>query len=199
MTWCHLREVLVPKETFYNLDEEKRQKITEVLIAEFSQKPFSDVNVKTIVERLGIARGSFYQYFADLEDSYFYILDQKTHDIHMLFLTSLEKNDGDVISSLNDYGYDIADIIFNEDSYMLYKNRFLYWDESLNKYWNNCHQDYKEVFKNTKNMVVNEEKVNFVRAIVHNLIQRNFREEWDKSTFVEKYKIHIDWIKEGIF
>ena len=48
-------------------------------------------------------------------------------------------------------------------------------------------------------MVVNEEKVNFVRAIVHNLIQRNFREEWDKVTFIEKYKIHIGWIKEGIF
>lgn len=189
----------MPKETFYNLDEEKRKNITEVLISEFSQKPFSDVNVKTIVERLGIARGSFYQYFEDLEDSYFYILDKKTHDIHKLFLTSLEKNDGDVISSLNDYGYDIADIIFKEDSYMLYKNRFLYWDESLNKSWNNCHQDYKEVFKNTKNMGVDEEKIIFVRAIVHNLIQRNFREEWDRETFLEKYKIHMGWVKEGIF
>lgn len=189
----------MPKETFYNLDEEKRKKITEVLISEFSQKPFSDVNIKTIVERLGIARGSFYQYFEDLEDSYFYILDQKTHDIHKLFLTSLEKYEGDVISSLNDYGYDIANIIFKEDSYMLYKNRFLYWDESLNKAWNNCHQDYKEVFKNTGDMGVDEEKVNFVRAVVHNLILRNFREEWDKETFIEKYKIHIGWVKEGIF
>ncbi|WP_049944401.1 TetR/AcrR family transcriptional regulator [Anaerococcus provencensis] len=55
------------KDTFYNLEEEKRAKITEVLISEFSQKPFADVSVKTIVERLGIARGSFYQYFEDLE------------------------------------------------------------------------------------------------------------------------------------
>lgn len=189
----------MPKETFYNLDQDKKSKITEVLISEFSQKPFSDVNIKTIVERLGIARGSFYQYFENLEDSYFYILDQKTHDIHKLFLTSLEKYNGDVISSLNDYGYDIADIIFKEDSYMLYKNRFLYWDESLNKAWNNCHQYYKEVFKNTKNMGVGEEKVNFVRAVVHSLIERNFREEWDKVTFIEKYEIHMDCIKEGIF
>jgi len=189
----------LPKETFYNLDQDKKLKITEVLISEFSEKPFEKVSVKAIVERLGIARGSFYQYFVDLEDAYFYILDQKTHDIHKLFLTSLEKYDGDVISALNEYGYVIADIIFKEDSYMLYKNRFLYWDESLNKSWNNCHQDYKEVFKNTGNMGVDLEKVIFVRAIVHNLIQRNFREEWDKVTFIEKYKIHMDWIKKGIF
>lgn len=189
----------MPKETFYNLDQDKKLKITEVLISEFSEKPFEKVSVKAIVERLGIARGSFYQYFVDLEDAYFYILDQKTHDIHKLFLTSLEKYDGDVISALNEYGYVIADIIFKEDSYMLYKNRFLYWDESLNKSWNNCHQDYKEVFKNTGNMGVDLEKVIFVRAIVHNLIQRNFREEWDKVTFIEKYKIHMDWIKKGIF
>ncbi len=58
---------MLAKDTFYNLEEEKRAKITEVLISEFSQKPFADVSVKTIVERLGIARGSFYQYFEDLE------------------------------------------------------------------------------------------------------------------------------------
>lgn len=57
---------MLAKDTFYNLEEEKRAKITEVLISEFSQKPFADVSVKTIVERLGIARGSFYQYFEDL-------------------------------------------------------------------------------------------------------------------------------------
>lgn len=58
---------MLAKDTFYNLEEEKRAKITEVLISEFSQKPFADVSVKTIVERLGIARGSFYQYFEDPE------------------------------------------------------------------------------------------------------------------------------------
>ena len=63
----------MPKDTFYNLDQEKKQKVINVLHEEFSQKPFSEVNVKSIVEKIGIARGSFYQYFENLEDSYFYI------------------------------------------------------------------------------------------------------------------------------
>lgn len=66
----------MPKETFFNLDEKKKENILEVLVDEFSAKPFKDVTVKSIVDRLKIAKGSFYQYFEDLEDSYFYILNQ---------------------------------------------------------------------------------------------------------------------------
>ena len=189
----------MPKATFYNLDEEKKQNITNVLIWEFSQKPYSEVNVKTIVERLGIARGSFYQYFNNLEDSYFYILDNKTYDIHILFMTTLKNNKGDVSKSLEEFGNDIAEIIFRKEVYKLYKNRYLYWDESLNANWEHTHKDFKNAFNEALNMGVDEEKIFFFRAVVHSLIERNYREEWDRETFLEKYRIHIEWIKGGIF
>lgn len=189
----------MPKATFYNLDEEKKQNITNVLISEFSQKPYSEVNVKTIVERLGIARGSFYQYFNNLEDSYFYILDNKTYDIHILFMTILKNNKGDVSKSLEEFGNDIAEIIFQKEVYKLYKNRYLYWDESLNANWEHTHKDFKNAFNEALNMGVDEEKIFFFRAVVHSLIERNYREEWDRETFLEKYRIHIEWIKGGIF
>lgn len=189
----------MPKATFYNLDEEKKQNITNVLISEFSQKPYSEVNVKTIVERLGIARGSFYQYFNNLEDSYFYILDNKTYDIHILFMTTLKNNKGDVSKSLEEFGNDIAEIIFRKEVYKLYKNRYLYWDESLNANWEHTHKDFKNAFNEALNMGVDEEKIFFFRAVVHSLIERNYREKWDRETFLEKYRIHIEWIKGGIF
>ena len=189
----------MPKATFYNLDEEKKQNITNVLISEFSQKPYSEVNVKTIVERLGIARGSFYQYFNNLEDSYFYILDNKTYDIHILFMTTLKNNKGDVSKSLEEFGNDIAEIIFRKEVYKLYKNRYLYWDESLNANWEYTHKDFKNAFNEALNMGVDEEKIFFFSAVVHSLIERNYREEWDRETFLEKYRIHIEWIKGGIF
>ena len=189
----------MPKDTFYNLDQEKKQKVTKVLLEEFSHKPFSEVNVKSIVEKIGIARGSFYQYFEDLEDSYFYILDKNTRDIHLLFMATLKNNKGDIYKSLNEFGENIADIIFDKDVYNLYKNRFLYWDENLNKSWECSHEDFKKAFNRADSMGIDIEKIYFFRAIVHSLIERNFREEWDKLTFIEKYKIHIEWIKEGIF
>lgn len=199
MTQCHKRRFYLPKDTFYNLEKEKKDRITEVLTKEFSDKAFADVNIKTIVENLSIARGSFYQYFENLYDSYFYILDNKTYDIHLLFMQTLKKNNGDISLCLDDFGYEIADIIFDDSCYNLYKNRFLHWNEYLEENRIKNHQDYNKVFDKAKEMGVDLEKVNFFRAVVHALIQRNFREKWDKDLFIEKYKIHIKWIKEGIF
>ncbi|MBP2069370.1 TetR/AcrR family transcriptional regulator [Anaerococcus nagyae] len=188
----------MPKDTFYNLDKEKKKKITDELIYEFSDKPFSQVNIKTIVENLGIARGSFYQYFNDLEDSYFYILDKKTYDIHILFMDTLKNNNGNIYDSLQEFGEDIAEIIFREDVYKLYKNRYLYWDEGLNKSWENSHENFRLVFNIEQSIGIDQEKIYFFRAVVHSLIERNFREDWDKDTFVEKYKLHIRWIMQGV-
>ena len=193
------KEDKLPKKTFYNLGEGKKQNITDILLSEFSNKPFSKVSVKTIVERLGIARGSFYQYFEDLKDSYFYILDMETYDIHILFMKSFKKNEADIYKSLDDFGLDIAEVIFKEDVYNLYKNRFLYWDENLNKNWLESHSNYNLFFKRANAIGLDEEKLYFFRAIIHSLIERNFREEWDKDTFIEKYRTHMKRIKEGVF
>lgn len=102
----------MPKQTFYNLSEDKRNLIDEVLKDEFSTKPFKDCNVKNIVERLSIARGSFYQYFDDLMDSYFYILDKETKDVHLLFMSVLKKNNNDVSVALDAFGDEVCDVIF---------------------------------------------------------------------------------------
>lgn len=73
---------LCQKTYFFRLPSEKQQKILSVLETEFKIKPFPKVNVKEIFEKSGIARGSFYQYFEDLEDAYFTILEKETVDIH---------------------------------------------------------------------------------------------------------------------
>lgn len=187
------------KETFYNLTEEKRNRILEVLKDEFKKKAFQDVNVKTIVERLNIARGSFYQYFDDLEDSYFTILDSETIDIHRLFMEIFQKEDFDLYNSLKLYGLKIGEIIFNSDSYMIYKNRYLYWNEGLNRRWLSCHKDYHTDFQtNNSKANIDFEKIEFIKAIVHSLIKRIFQENWSKEDFLEKFEKHINWIKKGV-
>lgn len=65
----------MPKETFFNLPDEKREHITAVAVAEFSSHDYADVSISRIVARAGIAKGSFYQYFEDKEDLYGYLLD----------------------------------------------------------------------------------------------------------------------------
>lgn len=64
----------MPQQTFFNLPEEKREQITQVALDEFAENDYDTVSISRIVARAGIAKGSFYQYFADKEDLYSYVL-----------------------------------------------------------------------------------------------------------------------------
>ncbi len=66
----------MPKDTFMNLPEDKRQRIFEASVDEFAEKRFSDASINSIIKAAGIPRGSFYQYFSDKEDLYLYTLGE---------------------------------------------------------------------------------------------------------------------------
>jgi AcrR family transcriptional regulator len=64
----------MPKQTFYNLPEEKRNRIVEVAIEEFSSYSYTKSSINRIVKQSDIAKGSFYQYFEDKLDLYQHVL-----------------------------------------------------------------------------------------------------------------------------
>lgn len=64
----------MPKETFFNLPEDKRTLICNVAIDEFAKHSFDLASINRIVAKAGIAKGSFYQYFDDKEDLFQYLL-----------------------------------------------------------------------------------------------------------------------------
>lgn len=64
----------MPKQTFFNLSQEKRHKIEQAALDEFSEHGFDNSNMNRIVAQSKIAKGSFYQYFDDKKDMYFYLI-----------------------------------------------------------------------------------------------------------------------------
>ena len=64
------------KDTFQNLPADRRRAFTKVALEEFAQHRYNDASVSHIVRRLGMAKGSFYQYFADKKALYFYLKEQ---------------------------------------------------------------------------------------------------------------------------
>ena len=64
----------MPKQTFFNLAEEKRQNILSLAIDEFANYSYKEASISRIVKQAGIAKGSFYQYFEDKKDLYLYLL-----------------------------------------------------------------------------------------------------------------------------
>lgn len=71
----------MPKQTFLNLPEEKRQAFTEIALDEFANNDYNTASVSKIVEKAGIAKGSVYQYFNDKQDLFMYLLDVSNREM----------------------------------------------------------------------------------------------------------------------
>lgn len=65
----------MPKQTFFNLNEAKKNKIIECALDEFATYDFNSASINRIVEKAQIAKGSFYQYFDDKKDLFKYIIE----------------------------------------------------------------------------------------------------------------------------
>ncbi len=87
----------MPTSTFYNLEEEKRKQIFEACVEEFAEHTFSEASINQIIKAAGISRGSFYQYFADKEDCYMYLLGEIAKEKMALFKDIVEKDPQDTV------------------------------------------------------------------------------------------------------
>lgn len=65
----------MPTQTFWNLSAEKRQALIEVAVEEFANNDYDNASISRVVARLGIAKGSIYQYFSDKQDLFLFLLD----------------------------------------------------------------------------------------------------------------------------
>jgi len=65
----------VPTNTFHNLSDDKKRRIFDAALQEFSVRTFSQASINHIVKSAGIPKGSFYQYFDGKEDLYLYVRD----------------------------------------------------------------------------------------------------------------------------
>ncbi len=77
------------KQTFTNLSMEKQNRILGAAMKEFSRAPLKDASVANIIKDAGIPRGSFYQYFNDLEDIFYYVLEVHSKEIKQRLTTNL--------------------------------------------------------------------------------------------------------------
>lgn len=63
---------MLPKRTFYRLDEDKKERVMRAAIEEFQARGFEGAKVEDIAQKAGVAKGSIYQYFDDKKDLFLY-------------------------------------------------------------------------------------------------------------------------------
>ena len=93
-------KLIMAKQTFLNLPEEKRIKIFNSLKKEFSRVALKDALVSNIVKDAEIPRGSFYQYFEDKEDLLSFLLRDLEKAFWNAIKLHLQAHDGDLSAAL---------------------------------------------------------------------------------------------------
>ena len=147
----------MPKETFFNLNPEKRRKIEEAILEEFSKTPIEKASISNIITNANIPRGSFYQYFEDKEDSIKYIIEN--------FIETEQKKMCEILKSTNGNIFDASLSIFDHiieramipEKFKLYKNIF----SELRRNNTNFFKVKKENLKNNMELCINKEMFKF--------------------------------------
>ncbi|MES1179030.1 MAG: TetR/AcrR family transcriptional regulator [Myxococcales bacterium] len=76
----------MPTATFFALSEERRERLIREAIIEFSERSYTEASLSQIAQRSRIAKGSFYQYFADKLDLYRWLVSEEAPRLKREFL-----------------------------------------------------------------------------------------------------------------
>ena len=67
---------MTPLKTFQNLSAEKQERIIRVATREFGEKGYEGASINAMVQALGIAKGSMFQYFGDKQGLFLFTFAQ---------------------------------------------------------------------------------------------------------------------------
>lgn len=152
----------MPSKTFYNLSQEKQQKIIDASKKEFSNNLYQDVSLNQIIKNSNISRGSFYMYFTDKEDLYFYLLNEYKANFEKVIIKTLNDNNGEIFSTFESLFTLLSNnIIKNNNSNFIKKvflnMNYLIANELLRKKPNKMLEEYLLKYINKDYLVVKNE------------------------------------------
>ena len=90
----------MPSETFLRLPEEKRTRLVDAAWEEVLRVPFEEMFINKIILRARIPRGSFYQYFTDKKDLFFYLLGDMMRYLLGEYSQILRRQEGNPMEGL---------------------------------------------------------------------------------------------------
>lgn len=118
----------MPKPTFFRLEEEKQLKIIEACEKEFSSVPIHQSSIANIVKYADIPRGSFYQYFEDKDDVFYYICDNLVKEPETKFMALFKENKGNLFLTMQEFFDFFIHMVLKSKHAKLLKNIFMYMD-----------------------------------------------------------------------
>ena len=86
-------------ETFLRLPEEKKNRFLDAAWEEFTNVSYADASINKIVSRARVPRGSFYQYFTDKQELFFFLLSGMLKHFYEEYNRMLDNCQGDIFQT----------------------------------------------------------------------------------------------------
>lgn len=201
----------MPKQTFFNLPEDKKQTLIRAAKREFSRVPLYEASISNIIKSAGIPRGSFYQYFEDKEDTFYFLLDEHAKKRQEKFISILNGCEGDIFAATAIMYEDMLSELPNQENRDFFKNAFLNMTHKVENTFsmifndNGSNEQYKKI-----NQLINKDALNIsgdqelphVMKLITAVIFRNFVETFAKEMSMEEairnYTIEMNLLKNGL-
>ncbi|MCS0673780.1 TetR/AcrR family transcriptional regulator [Cytobacillus firmus] len=198
----------MPKVTFFNLPEDKRENLVHAAKKEFARVPLYQASISNIIKDAKIPRGSFYQYFDDKEDAFFYLLNSHVSAYKLHFLETLRKNNGDIFDAMIDFYTTI--ITEEKENLQFLRNLFLNMTHRIENVMARSfgENDLNEDFKKISNLI-NKERLNIqdeheifhmmqiISSVTFHNIVKKFSGELPFDEALNNYRTEIYLLKKG--
>ena len=199
----------MPKETYNNLKQDKKDRIFNAGVLEFSYHDFNSASVNTIVRIANISKGSFYQYFYDKDDFYWFIV------MKIIFLRVgkyedlLKRNDGDFFKTELELFQRIMEL-FEDNKYKaiminVYGTKYMDLNNRLTGKGSTIYFDMYDLlmefgFKGYNIKSKDDFLIVFemVRNISNNTIMTMINENQTRMEAIRMYDIKMDVLRKGI-
>lgn len=201
----------MPKATFFNLPEKKRQSLIKAMELEFSRVPVFEASIANIVKTAGISRGSFYQYFEDKEDAYYYILQEQANRRNKQFIEQLTNHQGDLFEAITAFYYELLIELPDDKEYNFFRNALLNVTHQIETIFNEIIESnlkssgMEEITRFVNKDILNIESNKELSHIIHIISAvafRNFVEKFTKELSddeaIERFKVEMNLLKKGL-
>lgn len=199
----------MPKITFFNLPDDKKQTLIKAAKQEFASVPLFDASISNIIKAAGIPRGSFYQYFEDKEDVFFFLLSEYAKEKKVAFLSMLEKHDGDLFQTINNF----FELFLEEDEEELtfLKNALLNMTHKIGRTFDRITGEVEmnenfvklsSLINKNKMNVSNDEELFHAMQIITSVMLRNlihaFAYDLSSESALRSFTIEMNLLKKGL-
>jgi AcrR family transcriptional regulator len=201
----------MPKQTFFHLSKDKQDTLIHAAKKEFSRAPLHEASIANIIKSAGIPRGSFYQYFEDKDDLFYYLLNQLAEKNNRRFISVLNEKNGDLFETFIATFQFMIEVHRNEEHKNFFKNVYLnmnYKHEKTlasNVYEENQKNQFLSTMKliNTSNLnIQDEQELHHVLKILMGVTFQNivqlFVKEYTGEEALSNYLVQIDLLKRGL-